>query len=319
MTTHLMADVDAGLSSTPKTLPSKYFYDAAGDELFQRIMQLPEYYLTRAELAIFRDRTDPLIAALKVTTQTHFELIELGAGDGTKTLHLLRRLLERGFDFDYLPIDISENALEQLQSMLNTSLPSLSVQPQHGDYFKILGTLKKDHQPKVVLFLGSNIGNMRDEVAADFLKALSEQLNEGDRLLLGVDLIKADELVLPAYNDSRGITSQFNLNLLCRINAELDADFQLDQFEHLPQYDEAEGIARSFLRSLTQQSVTIAALGKTYHFAAGETIQTEISRKYNDRIIQQLIADTGLRQCDKLTDQEGLFADYILEKKPPQD
>ena len=306
------SDVDAGLSHVQKKLPSKYFYDKTGDALFVKIMALPEYYLTRAEMEIFTLQTSSMIEALTLNKSEYFELIELGAGDGRKTKKLLKALSEKGFQYDYLPIDISGNALNQLQQSLANELPEVSVKTQQGDYFGILENLKKSHHPKVVLFLGSNIGNMLDEEASLFLKNLSETLNAGDKLLLGVDLIKPEEKILPAYNDSSGITRQFNLNILTRINRELGGDFDLNKFDHQPYYKQQEGIAKSYLKSLSDQRVTINHTGKSYHFKAGEMIHTEISRKYNDQMIQQIIKDSDFRVQTKLCDRQTLFADYIL-------
>ncbi|GAL79628.1 ABC transporter ATP-binding protein [Algibacter lectus] len=165
-------EVDKGLQADSKTLPSKYFYDKIGDALFVEIMNLPEYYLTRCELDIFQNKTQELIEAFSVSTESYFELIELGAGDGTKTKELLRSLDAQNYNFDYFPIDISSNALNLLEKDLKNELPNLSVQIQEGDYFKVLASLKESKKPKIVLFLGSNIGNMSDDMAADFIYSL---------------------------------------------------------------------------------------------------------------------------------------------------
>lgn len=307
-------DIDNGLSSTPKTLPSKYFYDEIGDDLFVQIMQMPEYYLTRAEFEIFERKTAEIVAQLGLKKPSYFELIELGAGDGTKTKQLLTYLLSNEYTFDYLPVDISQNALDGLKSSLKSELPTLSVKPKQGDYFEVLQSLKTSDQPKVVLFLGSNIGNMLDDLAANFLQQLSAVLQNGDRLFLGVDLIKSREIVLPAYNDTQGITRAFNLNLLTRMNRELGADFVVENFDHLPEYTEEEGVARSFLRSKVTQSVRIEALNKTFQFSEGEKIHTEISRKYNDEVLTRILMSTDFSICGKLTDSNNYFADYILER-----
>lgn len=307
-------DVDTGLSMMPKSLPSKYFYDKTGDALFVKIMGLPEYYLTRCELDIFKNKTQMLVDALKIRANAHFELIELGAGDGLKTKELLRFLDDRNFSFDYMPVDISSNALQLLAKNIKQELPNVKVEPQQGDYFDVLASLNQRKTPKVVLFLGSNIGNMHDALAAQFLGHLAENMQPKDKLLLGLDLIKPKEIVLPAYNDNQGVTAEFNLNLLRRINQELGADFNLSQFKHQAKYNEEEGIAKSFISSLAAQKVQIKALNKTYEFAKGEKIQTEISRKYNDTIVQSIIAHTDLHLLQKITDSKHYFADYILNK-----
>ncbi len=308
-------DVDTGLSAEKKSLPSKYFYNKIGDELFVKIMNMPEYYLTNAEHEIFIQQTSQIIDSLKLKKDHYFELIELGAGDGTKTKELLNALCKQGFNFDYMPIDISQNSLNLLQKSLKTELPRLSVKPKQGMYFKVLESLKTTNHPKVILFLGSNLGNLEDEKASEFIYQLGSNLKVNDRLLLGVDLIKSKNIIFPAYNDPAGITKAFNLNLLQRINDELGGNFSLPDFNHAPEYNENEGIARSYIVSLKDQTVTLKALDKQYHFKKGERIYTEISRKYNDAIIKQIIQQTDFEITHKLSDSKGYFADYILERK----
>lgn len=307
-------DIDLGLSAPNKTLPSKYFYDAIGDALFVEIMKMPEYYLTKAEFDIFKNQSQQLVNAINHDTSTFFELVELGAGDGSKTKQLLKALQDQDYTFEYVPIDISENALKHLKTSVNRELPTVQIRPKQGDYFNILADLKTSEHPIVVLFLGSNIGNLPDERSKEFIQKLNDNLKVGDRVLLGVDLIKSESIVLPAYNDAQGITKKFNLNLLTRINKELDANFDLEAFEHQPEYTEKEGIARSFLVSTKDQTVAINSLNKTFTFAKNEKIHTETSRKYNDQILQKIIAQSSFKIMDRLTDSQNLFADYILEK-----
>jgi dimethylhistidine N-methyltransferase len=307
-------DVDEGLSGSPKSLPSKYFYDKNGDELFVRIMNMPEYYVTRAEYEIFKEQSGEIIHALDLSPNSYFELIELGPGDGTKTKELLKILIKENYDFDYLPIDISQNALDQLEESLRREIPDVSVKKKHGDYFTILETLKDTNHPKVVLFLGSNIGNLTDMEATEFIYKLGANLKPCDRLLLGVDLIKSAEIVRPAYDDPTGITKMFNLNLLHRINRELGGDFVLENFRHKPEYSEEDGIARSFIESSKDQRVRINGNTNTYFFKKGERIHTEISRKYNDAIINKIIKSTDFQISGKLTDSKNYFSDYILTR-----
>ena len=307
-------DVEQGLSNFPKSIPSKYFYDKIGDDLFVQIMNMPEYYPTRAEFEIFKDKHQEMISSIDVKPDTFFELIELGAGDGTKTKELLNALLNGGFDFEYLPIDISLSALASLESDLEQEFPNLKVRKKHGDYFGVLETLKENHHPKVILFLGSNIGNLTDEQSASFIYQIGANLKAGDKLILGVDLIKSEKLVIPAYDDPHGITSAFNLNLLSRINNELGGDFDLSTFEHAPEYTSIEGIARSFLVSLVTQEIPITGIGKSFKFEKGEKMQTEISRKYNDQILDKILGKTDFKIVNKLTDSQGYFADYILNR-----
>jgi dimethylhistidine N-methyltransferase len=315
MIEQLKKEVCDGLSNLEKSLPSKYFYDKTGDALFVKIMHLPEYYVTRAELEIFKQKSQSIIEALQLKQDTYFELIELGAGDGLKTKELLNELNRENYKFDYIPVDISQNALDNLEKDLNFELPSLSIKKKQGDYFQVLESLKENQHPKVMLFLGSNIGNMSDKVAADFISKLSDNLQNGDKLLLGVDLIKPAAIVLPAYDDSQGVTAAFNMNLLYRINRELGANFDLRFFEHQPEYKESDGIAKSYLVSTIAQQVYIAHLDKSFNFYEGEKILMEISRKYNDKILNKILSKTNFETKGRITDSKKYFANYILERK----
>lgn len=314
MNEQFKTDVKNGLSKSPKSLPSKYFYDEKGDELFVQIMNLPEYYLTRAEFEIFSEQTADLVSSLDLEQATPFELVELGAGDGYKTKELLRFLVDAGYQFDFIPVDISPHALDDLKKTLQAEIPELSVKPIQGEYFKVMQHLSEALKPRVALFLGSNLGNMSDELAQSFLEALGHHLNDGDKLLLGLDLIKSPEIVIPAYSDSAGITAEFNLNLLRRINRELGGDFNPDQFRHLVHYTEEEGIIKSCLESTEDQTVTISALDESFHFEKGERIHTEISRKYSDDLLELFLLETPLTIIDRFTDKDEYFADYILVK-----
>ena len=307
-------DVKEGLSDFPKSLPSKYFYDKRGDELFVEIMNMPEYYLTRAEYEIFKEQGQKIIQALELNPNQYFELIELGPGDGSKTKELLKILCKANYNFDYFPIDISHNALNQLEKELCKELPEISIKKKQGDYFTMLESLRESHNPKVIFFLGSNIGNMSDEQASKFIYKLGSNLGPNDKLFIGVDLIKSDKIVMPAYDDTNGITKAFNLNLLSRINNELDGNFNTNRFSHQAKYNEESGIAYSYLVSTMQQTVTLNGSGEMYHFAKGEKIHTEISRKYSDEIINSIIKDTDFIITQKLTDSKGYFADYVLKR-----
>ncbi|MGK0273561.1 MAG: L-histidine N-alpha-methyltransferase [Cocleimonas sp.] len=308
-------DVNEGLSQTPKTLPSKYFYDERGDALFVKIMGMPEYYLSRAEMEIFSEKSADIIKTLQLDKSELFELIELGAGDGTKTQHLLKELSDEGYQYDYIPIDISKNSLDLLEKRFSQELPQVSCKPKHGDYFDILDTFKDSHHPKVVLFLGSNIGNMNDKTASEFIYNLGKSLSANDKLFIGADLIKSEEIIKPAYDDKQGITARFNLNLLHRINRELNTNFKVSKFEHLCEYTEEEGIAKSYLVSVDDQDIKVDANGKNYHFTKGERIHTEISRKYNDDIINSILSKTDFEIIGKISDSENFFSDYIFNKR----
>lgn len=309
-----LKDLQLGLNQNPKRISSHYFYDKAGDELFQQIMEMPEYYLTNSELEVFRDQSEAIIKSFDIDKTEDFELIELGAGDGKKTQFLLKTLLTENYQFKYIPVDISSNSLSVIEERMNNLFPNLDIAPQQGDYFEVLDELFRSEKPKVILFIGSNLGNMDDETASTFLKNIAKNLKQNEKLLLGVDLIKPREIVLPAYNDEAGITRDFNLNLLKRINAESGADFDLESFEHAPEYIEEEGIAKSFLKSTKNQIVYIKDLNQFYTFEKDEKIHTEISRKYNDEILKNLLSSSQLAITDKFLDSKSYFADYILTK-----
>ncbi len=283
-------DVEFGLSGDPKFLSSKYFYDDEGSRLFQEIMKLPEYYLTRSEREIFRKQTEDIYKAFRAEN-SEFDLIELGAGDGTKTSLLVEYFLERKTKFSYVPIDISSEALNFLTEKFTAEFPSLDIQTEQGDYFKTLETFKeKSERRKIILFLGSNIGNFREEQALEFFKHLREVMNAEDLIFIGFDLHKNPKTILNAYDDSQGVTSRFNLNLLKRINRELGADFNTEEFSHYASYHPTECAARSYLISHKEQTVFIKSLGKSFHFKKWEPIYMEVSQKYNLEMIEKLAA-----------------------------
>ena len=260
-------DVERGLSYASKTLPSRYFYDKNGDEIFVKIMQMPEYYLTDAELEIFNMQTEALVNSFGMNGE-HFEVVELGAGDGLKVINLLKKL--NGRNFTYAPIDISKNAIDKLKGRLLNEMPELDFDGKQGEYFEVLDSLK-DVGKKVILFLGSNIGNLTDERAHHFMLKISASMNHHDKLLIGFDLKKNPDTIELAYNDPHGYTKAFNLNLLKRINHELNGNFDLQKFIHVPVYDKERGVALSYLESQVDQEVFIGEIGKTFTFVSGKS------------------------------------------------
>lgn len=302
-------DVVAGLSRPLKHLDSKYFYDERGDALFQQIMNMPEYYLTRCELEIFKERTAEIAEAVACMGEP-FDLIELGPGDGIKSMILLAYLARQGADFSYLPIDISANILRVLRERMAERLPRVRIQELHGDYFDMLGRVGHcSARRKVVLFLGSNIGNMEQYEASAFCNAIRRYLQAGDIALIGFDLQKDPEIILKAYNDPAGITAAFNLNLLQRINRELGGDFDVSRFRHYPLYDPGTGVCRSYLISLKDQRVAVG--DRIFHFHTHEAIHTEISRKYTAREIHRLATESGFSLTTHISDSRGWFTDAI--------
>lgn len=308
-------DVRQGLQATPKRLPSKYFYDARGDELFQAIMHLPEYYLTRAEFEIMQMNA-PAFLKLFQEGGRPFNLIEFGAGDGMKTKILLRHFLKEKADFRYMPIDISGHVLQLLQQSLADELPDLEVAPIENDYFRALKDVneRQNGHRNIVLFMGGNIGNFSGNGAEGFLKQLSDELKPGDGLLIGIDLKKDPDRIRAAYNDSQGVTRAFNFNLLERMNRELGANFNVQQFKHVPTYDPLSGEARSFLMSTVKQQVYIEALDESFSFDAWEPIHTEVSKKYSLKEIEQLAKVAGFQVVEHVFDCRHDFVDSYWQK-----
>lgn len=311
-------DVLNGLSSAPKFLSSKYFYDDEGSRLFQQIMKLPEYYLTRSEFEIFSLQADKIFKSFADGSKG-FDLIELGAGDGTKTAVLVSHFLRQNASISYSPIDISQKALDALTHKFTAEFPNLAIKPRSGDYFKILESLKTGgERRKILLFLGSNIGNFSREQAVGFFRRLRAVMNDNDLLFVGFDLQKDPHVIVRAYDDSQGATAEFNLNLLRRINRELGGNFDLDKWTHYAIYRPVECAARSFLISRERQSVNIEALGRSFDFAAWEAVFMEISQKYSMDDIEQLAGDAGFAIRQNFFDSKNYYCDSLWQIiRPP--
>jgi dimethylhistidine N-methyltransferase len=304
-------DVREGLSSEPKYLHSKYFYDEAGDNLFQQIMELEEYYLTECEAQIFENNKDKILDSFSNNGEV-FDLIEFGAGDGMKTKILLNHFVDNNVDFNYIPIDISKSVLDGLTEDLKRTLPKLVIKPICDDYFHALEELNKiDFNMKVILFLGSNIGNFRGDNAIPFLKHLGADMSKKDQLLIGFDLKKDPRVILDAYNDKKGITSEFNFNLLDRINNELGGNFKRENFSHYPTYNPITGETKSYLISLEHQSVRLEKLSQSFTFEKWEPVFTEISQKYSLRDIDHLANHSGFKVEKNFFDQKRYFVDSL--------
>ena len=307
-------EVAQGITAFPKYLSSKYFYDKKGDKLFQEIMAMPSYYLTDCEFEILETQQEEITKAFN--DEGGFDLIELGAGDGKKTKILLRYMASKGINFSYLPIDISQNVLDGLKESVNKEIPSVTIKPQQGTYFEVLNDVATyNKRKKVIMVLGSNIGNLLHEQAIVFLRNIKDTMSTKDVLFMGFDQKKNPQTVLDAYNDSEGITEAFNKNIMHRINNELDADFNPDLFKHWEVYDPETGTAKSFLVSSKEQTVEINKLGLTINFAAWESIHTEISQKYDDDIVSWLAGEAGLEIIDQFTDRKGFYKNYLFKKK----
>ncbi|SHG99461.1 L-histidine N(alpha)-methyltransferase [Winogradskyella jejuensis] len=312
MTDTFAKDVLSGLTAEKKYLSSKYFYDDNGSRIFQEIMNMPEYYLTDSEFEILSMQSKQIIDALKFSEP--FNIIELGAGDGFKTFKLLEYLVNQNIDFKYVPIDISQEAIDILTNRLKQRLPSLNIRPKVGDYFEILKVNKESNYPSLLLFLGSNIGNYKQERAVELLELFNENMKNGDKLLIGMDLKKNPIIIHNAYYDKHGITKRFNLNLLLRINRELDADFKIDDFDFYCHYNPDTGEVKSYIVSLRNQKVTIKKLNKTFDFGYNELIWTELSKKYDLLEIKQLANMANFKLNNNFLDCKHLFADSLWEK-----
>ena len=289
----------AGLSLPQKALPPKYFYDDAGSRLFERICRLPEYYLTRAELAL----TKANLAAIARFAGKGCELIEYGSGESLKTRLLIRALRPAA----YLPVDISRTALREAAARLGREFPWLEIVPVNGDFLRPID-LPRPRAARVVYFPGSTIGNLTPDEAHAFL---SMTRGQAERVLVGVDLRKNASVLHAAYNDSRGVTAAFNLNLLVRINRELGADFEPARFAHYAFYHPAEGRIEMHLVSLALQSVRIGR--HRFAFEPGESIHTENSYKYSIEGFRELAARAGYSAAKTWTDRRGLFALHGLQ------
>jgi len=309
------ADVVAGLSTTSKHISSKYFYDANGDAIFQRIMKAPEYYLTNAENEILRDQAEEILAAI-TGDAVAFEIIELGAGDGTKTMHLLRKALDMGKEPTYRPVDISQNILNELGEGLKFKLPALAFKGIQGESFGVFDgdTLRSDAQ-KCILFLGSNIGNLSNELAVDLLGRMANSLDSEDRLFVGFDLKKDPEVIRAAYNDANGATRDFNLNLLHRINTELGGNIAVDKFVHTPIYNPHSGQALSYLVATEDMNITLRGVDEVFSLRAWEAIHLEISQKYDLYEINTIAQKAGLSVVQTFTDKKKQYVNVALKKR----
>jgi len=315
MNAQFAEEVSEGLKSTPKYLPSKYLYDKIGDKLFQEIMHLEEYYLTNSEYEIFTMNKESFRQIFSEDVST-FQLIDFGAGDGLKTKILIEYLLETDTDFEYIPIDISSNVLELLEREFKAEFPSLKVRTMHSDYFEALKLLTQAGETrKVVLFLGSNIGNFSFTEAVDFIHEIGEHFNDHDFLILGTDLKKKPETILNAYNDKAGVTKAFNINLLNRINRELGGDFDTANFHHYPIYNPESGACQSYLVSDKHQKVTINKLNLEVVFEPYETIFMEVSQKYSTEDLMQIAKSAGFTIAHKFYDCKHYFLDSVWQLK----
>lgn len=286
-----LKDIIEGLSSTPKKMSSKYFYDETGDKLFHYIMNQPEYYLTCAEYEILQTYSEEI--AMLIDAPDELRIIEPGAGDGLKTKLLLDSFLKTTRKLIYNPIDISRNVLDILCNSMISAYPQLLCEPITADYFHLKNEIPEDESKRLMLFLGSNIGNFGYEESVEIMDKFTKVLYPGHFFMLGVDLVKSPDRILAAYNDAKGVTAEFNFNLLTRINKELGGNFDKRNFIHYPVYNPVEQQAESYLVSKIPQDICIG--DSEFHFAAWEPVLTEVSRKYTPEKIIQLANFSGFK------------------------
>jgi L-histidine Nalpha-methyltransferase len=298
----LAEDVREGLSSPFKEIPPKYFYDERGSELFERITELPEYYPTRAERAILDRRANEIVAAAGPTT-----LIELGSGAASKTRVLLDAMRDAGSLETYVPVDISEEITRRVADELVAEYEGLHVHGVVSDYETHLERVPRE-EGALIAFLGGTIGNFRPGPRRSFLARIASLMYPGDRFLLGTDLVKDVAILEAAYNDSAGITAEFNKNVLHVLNRELGADFDPDQFEHVAFFDAENEWIDIRLRSLAEQFIDLTGLDMRTHFARNEEMRTEISTKFTRERLEQSYVDAGLELVEWWTDPDDLYA-----------
>lgn len=307
----IAADTLLGLSSYPKYLLPKYFYDDKGSEIFREITKMPEYYLTRCETEILSEYSSEIAGTLAEGSGC-LNIIEPGSGDGTKIISLLKSLYGSGRKFRFIPVDINHESNQMLRLFITGELPGVKVTPHTGDYMTMLEDMdSRQGTRNAILFLGSNIGNLNDTEIDRFLVRISDLTCSGDKVLIGFDLKKSPEIIMKAYDDPHGLTAKFNLNHLERLNRELDADFDISLFEHHTAYDPVSGELRSWLVSVVEQTIDIGALGESFRFAKWEPLFMELSRKFDFRMIESMAETHGFRIERHFTDSRGWFVDSL--------
>lgn len=303
--------VEDGLSKTPKKLSSRYFYDATGDALFQQIMQLDEYYLPECEMEIIKTKSTDIATNIAKKHQ-QLQVVELGAGDGSKTKFLLQQFIPFFKQLEFLALDISPNILEVNKKEIEAHNPTLKQQSVAGDYYKTYPSISETEHARLVMFLGANIGNFHIPQIIDFFKFIKTQLKDNDYLLVAFDMVKHPRKIIAAYDDSQGITKKFNLNLLQRINRELGANFNMSKFDHFPFYNPLTGITSSQIISLEQQQVDFKS-GFSVQFDAFEAIHTEVSKKFFQKDIEEIAEQSQLKIHSTYNNQQHDYKFVLFE------
>ena len=302
-------DVRRGLTTAPKDIPPKWFYDDRGSALFERITRLPEYYPTRRERAILESRAPEMARITGADT-----LVELGSGTSEKTRVLLDALRTAGTLTRFVPFDVSKQTLHDAASAIEREYPGIDVQPVVGDFTLDLDTIPRRGR-RLIAFLGGTIGNLLPEDRRRFLRAVGRLLEPGDFFLLGTDLVKDVDRLVAAYDDASGVTAEFNKNVLHVLNRELDADFDVSTFEHVAVFDNDREWIEMRLRSSQTQTVNLAAIDLTIEFDAGEEMRTEVSAKFRREGVEREVAAAGLCLTHWWTDDAGDFALSLSRKR----
>jgi dimethylhistidine N-methyltransferase len=304
----LISEVRRGLLRRPRSLPPWIFYDARGSRLFEDITRLPEYYPTRTERSILASCCDDMIASACASRSGAVRVVELGAGTAAKTTILLDAVLRLHSQVLYAPVDVSPDALDVACDTIAASLPAVGMSPIVANYVTHPPRLESFDGTTLALYIGSSIGNFTPEEARSILCNLRSQLHGGDALLLGVDMVKDEPTLLAAYDDRAGVTAEFNLNMLRRLNRELKADFDLASFRHRAVWNPTGSRIEMHLESIRQQCVHIAAADMRVDFTNGETIHSENSYKFTEASICALLEDTGFEVGENWTDERGWFS-----------
>ena len=309
-------EIISGLLSNPKSLPSKYFYDKRGNEIFEEIMNLDEYYVTNSEFEVLNTYKEDFLKLFSNKFSKEFQLIELGAGDASKTKILLAHFIEGFNQFSYSPIDLSSDSINNLKNSLANEFPNLQVNEFVLDYFEALDSINENSNgaSKIIMLLGSSLGNLSKAELKKFLKALHDRLYEKDFVIFGFDLKKNPYTILNAYNDHSKVTSDFNLNLLNRINMELGADFNINGYYHYPNYDPVSGEAKSYLISKFDQEVYLKNVKAQITFRKHEPIFMEVSKKFDTIEIETLAKNYGFSVFMNFFDKQHFYCNSVWRK-----
>ncbi len=305
-------EVEQGLTGAVKSLPPKLFYDQRGSELFEEITRLPEYYLTRTELEILRDRSRDILAA----AGQGLTLVELGAGTAAKTTTLLHALSATQLRVQYFPVDISRSALLDARQRIEAQCPRVIVRPVVADFSNGFSFLRNMPGPKLVVYLGSSIGNFDPDEAVSMLRQVTEHLNDEDRFLIGTDMVKDLSVLLPAYDDAQGVTAEFNRNVLHRLNRDLDGNFDVNSFAHVALWNSEHSRVEMHLESTKPQMACLSLLNLPIPFKAGERIHTENSYKYTLPAVERMLSRSGLTRTNTWMDRRRWFGLHLARPRP---